>query len=153
MTPTQQQLIEQRKQRQARMAQASADYFDRCYEDAQPKPVAECAMVALVEVIPELPATIPESANPTMRDIQNAVCTHYKISRNELNSVRRNARLVRPRQVAFFLCRELTTRSFPEIGRMFGGRDHTTVLYAVRKIDVNIEDYLAEIDALREALR
>jgi chromosomal replication initiator protein len=53
----------------------------------------------------------------------------------DMHSPRRARAVARPRQVAMYLCKQLTTRSLPEIGRKFGGRDHTTVMHAVRKID------------------
>ncbi len=70
-----------------------------------------------------------------IEDIQKLVATHYNISRADLLSARRTAGVVRPRQIAMFLAKALTLRSLPEIGRRFGGRDHTTVLHAVRKIE------------------
>ncbi|RAI01129.1 chromosomal replication initiator protein DnaA [Acuticoccus sediminis] len=72
---------------------------------------------------------------PKIEDIQRVVCQHYGISRGDLVSARRTKVIVRPRQVAMYLCKMLTPRSLPEIGRRFGNRDHTTVLHAVRKID------------------
>lgn len=68
-------------------------------------------------------------------DIQKLVASHYNISRAEILSSRRTANVVRPRQIAMYLSKVLTLRSLPEIGRRFGGRDHTTVLHAVRKIE------------------
>jgi chromosomal replication initiator protein len=68
-------------------------------------------------------------------DIQKLVASHYNISRADILSSRRTANVVRPRQIAMYLSKVLTLRSLPEIGRRFGGRDHTTVLHAVRKID------------------
>jgi chromosomal replication initiation ATPase DnaA len=64
-----------------------------------------------------------------------AVAEHYGISASDIISSRRTANVVRPRQVAMYLAKTLTLRSLPEIGRRFGGRDHTTVLHAVRKIE------------------
>jgi chromosomal replication initiator protein len=66
--------------------------------------------------------------------IQEAVARHYGITLDELVGEKRTKRIVVPRQVAMFLCRELTDASLPAIGRAFGGRDHTTVLYAVQKV-------------------
>jgi chromosomal replication initiator protein len=68
-------------------------------------------------------------------DIQKLVASHYNISRADILSSRRTANVVRPRQIAMYLSKMLTLRSLPEIGRRFGGRDHTTVLHAVRKIE------------------
>lgn len=68
-------------------------------------------------------------------DILRIVAKHYNVTRADLLSQRRTANVVKPRQVAMYLAKTLTLRSLPEIGRRFGGRDHTTVLHAVRKID------------------
>ena len=70
-----------------------------------------------------------------IEDIQKLVASHYSVSRADILSSRRTAAVVKPRQVAMFLAKILTPRSLPEIGRRFGGRDHTTVLHAVRKIE------------------
>jgi chromosomal replication initiator protein len=70
----------------------------------------------------------------TIEEIQKEVSSYYGVSMRDLLSHRRDRQIVRPRQIAMFLAKELTTRSLPEIGRRFGGRDHTTVLYGVRKI-------------------
>jgi len=70
-----------------------------------------------------------------IEDIQKLVASHYSVSRADLLSSRRTAAVVMPRQIAMYLAKALTLRSLPEIGRRFGGRDHTTVLHAVRKID------------------
>lgn len=71
----------------------------------------------------------------TIEEIQRKVAEHFNIRISDLVSARRGKNVARPRQVAMFLCKLLTTRSFPEIGRKFGGRDHTTVMYAVRRIE------------------
>lgn len=76
-----------------------------------------------------------EPAPLKVEDIQRVVCAHYTIERNALLSPRRTQNVVRPRQIAMYLCKKLTQKSLPEIGRRFGGRDHTTVLHAVRKIE------------------
>ncbi len=68
-------------------------------------------------------------------DILKLVAVHYNVTKPDLLSSRRTAIVVRPRQVAMYLAKILTLRSLPEIGRRFGGRDHTTVLHAVRKIE------------------
>jgi chromosomal replication initiator protein len=70
-----------------------------------------------------------------IEDIQKLVASHYNVSRADILSSRRTANVVRPRQIAMYLSKLLTLRSLPEIGRRFGGRDHTTVLHAVRKIE------------------
>jgi len=76
-----------------------------------------------------------EPKRAKIEDIQKLVATHYNVSRSDLLSARRTAAVVRPRQIAMYLSKVLTLRSLPEIGRRFGGRDHTTVLHAVRKIE------------------
>jgi chromosomal replication initiator protein len=70
-----------------------------------------------------------------IEDIQKLVASHYNVTKADILSARRTANVVRPRQIAMFLAKTLTPRSLPEIGRRFGGRDHTTVLHAVRKIE------------------
>jgi chromosomal replication initiator protein len=70
-----------------------------------------------------------------IEDIQRIVARHYNVSKVELLSNRRTRTIVKPRQVAMYLAKVMTPRSLPEIGRRFGGRDHTTVLHAVRKIE------------------
>ena len=70
-----------------------------------------------------------------IEDIQKLVAGRYNVSRADILSSRRTAVVVRPRQIAMYLAKMLTLRSLPEIGRRFGGRDHTTVLHAVRKIE------------------
>jgi chromosomal replication initiator protein len=74
-----------------------------------------------------------------IEDIQKLVASHYSVSRADILSSRRTAAVVKPRQVAMFLAKMLTLRSLPEIGRRFGGRDHTTVLHAVRKIEAQLQ--------------
>jgi chromosomal replication initiator protein len=70
----------------------------------------------------------------TIPAINRAVCKHYNVTLTDLHLHSRTVRLVRPRQVAMFLARTYTKNSFPEIGRRMGGKDHTSVFYAVRKI-------------------
>jgi chromosomal replication initiator protein len=91
-----------------------------------------------------------------IEDIQRVVARQYNVSRADLLSSRRTANVVRPRQVAMYLAKTLTLRSLPEIGRRFGGRDHTTVLHAVRKIEnlVGNDTTLAEeIELLKRQLQ
>ncbi|GGD87338.1 chromosomal replication initiator protein DnaA [Tsuneonella deserti] len=71
----------------------------------------------------------------TIDEIQRTVCQFYRIDRAEMGSKRRARAVVRPRQVAMYLAKVLTPRSYPEIGRKFGGRDHSTVIHAVRLIE------------------
>jgi chromosomal replication initiator protein len=71
----------------------------------------------------------------TIDEIKRRVAEHYNLRMTDLISARRARAVARPRQVAMFLCKNLTPRSLPEIGRGFGGRDHTTVIHAIRKIE------------------
>ena len=70
----------------------------------------------------------------TIDEIQRSVCAHYGIRHAEMTSARRARQVARPRQVAMYLAKRLTPRSLPEIGRRFGGRDHTTVIHAIKRI-------------------
>ena len=115
-----------------------------------------------------VPVTIP-SAEVTLRDligareprririedIQKVVSRHFNVSKSDLLSSRRTRTIVRPRQIAMYLSKNMTPRSLPEIGRRFGGRDHTTVLHAVRKIEELISGNRAlgdEVDLLRKMI-
>ena len=75
-----------------------------------------------------------------IEDIQKIVARQFNVSKNDLLSNRRTRVIVRPRQIAMYLAKVMTPRSLPEIGRRFGGRDHTTVLHAVRKIESMTSD-------------
>ncbi len=91
----------------------------------------------------------------SVEDIQRKVAEHYNIRIADLLSDRRARAVARPRQVAMYLCKALTALSLPEIGRKFGGRDHTTVLHAVRKVEeLMVADHEMESDIamLRRAL-
>ena len=70
----------------------------------------------------------------SVENIQKTVADYYKIKVSDMYSKKRPASIARPRQIAMYLAKELTQKSLPEIGELFGGRDHTTVLHAVRKI-------------------
>lgn len=94
----------------------------------------------------------------TLEIIQEVVATHFKVSIDDLNSSKRNKALAVPRQIAMYLCRELTDTSLPQIGEFFGGRDHTTVLHAYKKItkdrstdiqmDRTVQELIKSIDRL-----
>ena len=91
-----------------------------------------------VDRIDELLGHMYRSGEPKrvrIEDIQRIVARHYNVSKTELLSNRRTRTIVKPRQIAMYLAKIMTPRSLPEIGRRFGGRDHTTVLHAVRKIE------------------
>ena len=70
-----------------------------------------------------------------IEEIQKKVSQHFNIKVSDMSSARRSRTVARPRQVAMYLSKNLTSRSLPEIGRRFGNRDHTTVIHAVRKVE------------------
>lgn len=74
------------------------------------------------------------SDHPTARLIQGRVAAHFQIRVSDMRSARRNQAVVWPRFVAIYLCRELTPMSLPQIGRLFGKRDHTSIMYALRRV-------------------
>jgi chromosomal replication initiator protein len=92
----------------------------------------------------------------TVDEIQKATAEYFSLKQADLLSERRTRAVARPRQIAMWLCKQLTTRSLPDIGRRFGGRDHTTVLHAVRRIEElrTVEPPLAaDVEALVRKLR
>ena len=100
-----------------------------------------------------LASLYPQSASPgqrkrTVEEIQAATCAQFDISSEELLSTARTPRIAWPRQLAMYLARELTGESLPSIGRHFGGRDHTTVLHAWRRVGARI----SSDDVSREAV-
>ena len=92
----------------------------------------------------------------TVDDIQKATADHYGLKQSDLLCERRTRAVARPRHVAMYLAKTLTTRSYPDIGRRFGGRDHTTVLHAVRRIEqLKAEDSAlsADLETLARKLK
>ena len=92
----------------------------------------------------------------TIEEIQKRVAEHYNIKLVEMSSARRSRTVARPRQVAMYLSKQLTSRSLPEIGRKFGGRDHTTVMHAVKKVDELREidqNFAEDVELLRRMLQ
>ena len=71
----------------------------------------------------------------SIEEIQRKVSDHYNIRLSDMIGPKRVRNFARPRQVAMYLCKQMTSRSLPEIGRCFGGRDHTTVMHGVRRIE------------------
>ncbi len=108
----------------------------------------ELAMEALKDLFPK-----DKSTQVTPLKIQEAVAIHFKIKIDDLNSKRRTRNVTVPRQLAMYLCRELTDLSLPKIGELFGGRDHTTVIHAYEKVnrerqeDSRLAGLIAEISA------
>ena len=92
----------------------------------------------------------------TVDEIQKVTADHFGLKQADLLSPRRTRQVARPRQVGMYLCKQLTTRSYPDIGRRFGGRDHTTVLHGVRRIEELIgqdEQIARDVEALIRKLR
>lgn len=134
------------------MAQAWAKRQQRLKRMVPVVPVA----APVVKIVEPPPAPKPEPAVPAVKpiwfsiieagprryyiqEIQLAVCEHFGITMLDLNSARRTRSLTVPRQIGFYLCKHMTSRSLPEIGRRFGDKDHTTVLHGVRKITSLLE--------------
>jgi chromosomal replication initiator protein len=91
----------------------------------------------------------------TIEEIQKKVSEHFNIRQTEMTSARRARAVARPRQVAMYLSKQLTTRSLPEIGRKFGNRDHTTVMHAVSRINELMAadgDFAEGVELLRRTL-
>ena len=91
----------------------------------------------------------------TIEEIQKRVAAHFNIRVSDMHSARRARSVARPRQVAMYLAKQLTARSLPEIGRKFGGRDHTTVMHAVKKVDELREQdssFAEDVELLRRML-
>jgi chromosomal replication initiator protein len=92
----------------------------------------------------------------TIEEIQKRVAEHFNIKLSEMSSARRSRQVARPRQVAMYLAKQLTSRSLPEIGRKFGGRDHTTVMHAVKKVDElrgSDQNFSEDVELLRRMLQ
>jgi hypothetical protein len=120
-----------------------------CASEPRPAPVAVPEFLPLLPPMKE-PWFSIESVSVVktlkVREIQMLVCDRYGLTLTELLAERRFRPLVRTRQVAMYLCKVLTGRSLPEIGRRFGGKDHTTVLHAARKVTALIDADSPEFD-------
>jgi chromosomal replication initiator protein len=107
------------------------------------------------DVLSRLGIALGAGRAPSIVDIQGAACAHFGLTHDELLSRSRAERVVWPRQAAMYLCKELTSHSLPTIARAFDGRDHTTVLYASRRVAAHITMSPAaytDIEALTAAL-
>ena len=95
------------------------------------------------------------SRRVTIDDIQKQVSKHFSIRTSDMFSARRARSIARPRQIAMYLAKNLTTSSYPEIGRKFGGRDHTTIMHAVKKVEellINDSEMCDDVELLRSLL-
>lgn len=140
MSPTEMQIHARHKAFHAAIARRAAELTRK----PEPKPIPEpvSATTATPATLPPIPnEAITAAAEMTfewrgsVRKIQDAVCKDFNVSLDELCSGRRLARIILPRQVGYYICKKLTRHSLPEIGRRFGGKDHTSVLHGVRKIE------------------
>ena len=78
--------------------------------------------------------------NISIEFIQKQVSSYFNLQLADMSSSRRSMNIARPRQIAMFLCKSLTSFSYPEIGKAFGGKDHSTVIHAVKKIELLLDD-------------
>ena len=134
--------------RAAQLGISPEEAEQRDFAPDSPRGNSICRMVDAAEVAIRDLIRAREPKRVKIEDIQKLVASHYSVTRADILSSRRTAIVVKPRQVAMYLAKALTLRSLPEIGRRFGGRDHTTVLHAVRKI----EGLCSGDSALREEL-
>ena len=117
-------------------------------------PDSEISVDLVKDVLKDLLRT--NSRKITIDEIQKKVVEHYNIKLSDMHSPRRSRSVARPRQVAMYLAKSITTRSLPEIGRKFGGRDHTTVIHAIKTIEeimVNDPNLAEDIELLTRILQ
>ena len=115
---------------------------------------SEISVDLVKDVLKDLLRT--NSRKITIDEIQKKVVEHYNIKLSDMHSPRRSRSVARPRQVAMYLAKSITTRSLPEIGRKFGGRDHTTVIHAIKTIEeimVNDPSLAEDIELLTRILQ
>ncbi len=115
---------------------------------------SEISVDLVKDVLKDLLRT--NSRKITIDEIQKKVVEHYNIKLSDMHSPRRSRSVARPRQVAMYLAKSITTRSLPEIGRKFGGRDHTTVIHAIKTIEeimVNDPNLSEDIELLTRILQ
>lgn len=167
MTPLQTELSREHKERLGRFSAAAASYRAQQLPPPipptpkpPPPPLPPEPMPPQPEASPPIRAPwfyiIGDASYPKITAIQHVVARQYNISLVDLLSHRRTAAIVGPRQIAMYLAKRLTLKSLPEIGRRFNGRDHTTVLHAVRKIEGLLEhdaDVSHEINVLETLLK
>jgi hypothetical protein len=163
-TPSQRLAAAARRERERRIAaQARPDHVPLRTLRPEPAPPLPSPQPVEAATTPPLKtwfwivAEIDPSVTRKMAidDIKSAVARHCRVTITDMVSARRTAEVVRPRQIAMFLARHLTPNSLPVIGRSFGGRDHTTVLHAIRKIEaVRTHDKTLadDLDAISRAL-
>jgi chromosomal replication initiation ATPase DnaA len=129
LTPTQVESIERSKAFKAKIAEAASRLADQKTIEALEASISNEAMPEAYELPPN------NQFGPRIDVIVRAVADHFSVSYIDIVSARRTSKVILPRHVAMYLAKTLTLRSLPEIGRRIGGRDHTVVLYAQRKIE------------------
>jgi hypothetical protein len=141
MTPTQRQAFERRRAFRASIAARAIPEIPIIREEPiELEPIQEIPVDPIISV-PESESK-PEPAHwfeiqaevPSVAAIQVAVASFFGVTRNDILSARREANIVLPRHIAVYLAKELTPFTYPALGRFFGGRDHTSALHAVRRI-------------------
>jgi chromosomal replication initiator protein len=121
---------------------AHANLFDRSI-------TLETAQEVLHDILKSLERRV------TIEEIQRKVAEHYSMRLTDMSSPRRSRAVARPRQIALYLAKQLTSRSLPEIGRKFGNRDHTTVMHAVSRVGELMErdgSFAEDVELLRRLL-
>jgi chromosomal replication initiation ATPase DnaA len=124
-----------RKERLARFQRATLQHFDRCYDEAlaslppPPEPPVK-PVLTRINAAPR-PFQVPLK----IASIQKTVAERFNITREQLVSPSKKAEYVRPRQIAIYLARKTTDLPLKKLGKNFGGRDHTTILFAARSVE------------------
>lgn len=156
-TPSQLKFLEQRRARIARITEAAKIEPEPAPRNpvlaiAKPstsiktKPKSDARLLSWVSDIEDVTTEAPNAGSPVERAMR-VVAHHFGVSRVEMTSARRAQKIVLPRHIAMYVAKATTHWSLPEIGLMFGRRDHTTVLHAVRKIAALIKE---DADLCRE---
>ena len=120
-----------------------------------PEPPPEPFPVHLF-VEPPMPIPVMSANGTKISHIREVVAAHYGVTPDEVNSARREAKIMRPRQVTYYLGKKLTNLSLPNIARQIGNRDHTTILSGIRKMNRLLESdekFAAEVCMLEEKIR
>jgi chromosomal replication initiator protein len=98
---------------------------------------------------------VEKTRDITVEMIQKQVAEHFRIKVSELKSDKRIKTLVVPRQIAIYICRELTKASYPEIGEKFGGKDHSTIIHSVKKVEKQLAadaEFKATVEEIKKKL-
>lgn len=149
-----------RRERLRRFAERAQRLLDIKPELIEASPI-HAAPPDVIALVPQEPSPAPPDAIhvPWLDDnilsiqaIKRAVAKHFNVTTMDIDSARRHAKIMRPRQITYYLAKTLTRRSLPEIGRRIGSRDHTTILSGARKIESLMAadpDVAACVEAIR----